>query len=985
MSTVVDTRHGRHAKGPDGPPTPTTGRDERSDGSRLADWRSSWRIALRMARRDLRLHKGRAAIVALMVGIPILILSWVATFGSGLLVSSSDDPSRLMGNASALVSGPDDRQLVQTGSGWNYATATQEDSDSPGELIEVDATPIPGLDPEGTALQNAEAIGALVGGTATPIADTTVRVQLGERKVTMQTLALDGSRLDSGDKVRLLTGRWPVGPDEALVSEPGIRKGLPDSGTIDILTAEGTRTITIVGTGTGVLGWGLVPHLISAEPLAETNDWLTQQWLITGTDMPFDKVQELGRHGLQVLSAELMLDPVPRDQLPPDVQQVIDSTSPVGPAMAVIAAAVVLGLVIGLMVAPAFAVSASRQRHTLALAASNGATTRQLRRTVLAQALVLGMVAAVIGAALGVAGAAVMAWRRATTATDLYLPLLDVPWPAIAGFVAIASVASVAAALLPARRLGRLDIMGVIKGQNVSPPPSRILPVIGLALMVAGGVAVLSNARGYGQRDLVVAGGAILLVVGALLLVPMTLALAGRLSARLPVPLRMATRDAARQRTRSVPTVAAVMGGVAALTMGLIGGASDNRENLATYQPSTVTGQGMLYVYDHLDTEPALALVREVLPQAQIVPMMAVAQPLGPVDGEQPFTVMTAPGCSAQQAMDDTEWRTAREAALQAAADKDAFDYGEPPCPVVGGPTSMNGTLVALPAAEIISRLGMSGSPAEQVRDGAVVALQSTRLRGSTTTAWSGTYVFDDSTGQPRDIVVAEEQTLPLITVPEDARRSGALPIDVVALVPLEVAEPAGWSLGAEGTGATYFVTVPAGSDISAEDEELIVERLDSSWFSVERGFVDELTKFFTILVAAAAFLLLVIILTSTALSMAEQRRDDSTLAAVGATRGTRRAMAAAQGFTGAAIGAVLGLAVGIVPGIAFARSLTTSFPQGVSFDAQGNVDAGTMVGPFVEIPYGFLAVIVVGVPLLAALISALAVRRAPTVTRRAS
>ena len=58
-----------------------------------------------------------------------------------------------------------------------------------------------------------------------------------------------------------------------------------------------------------------------------------------------------------------------------------------------------------LLVGPAFAVSAARQRRTLALAASNGATTAQLRRTVLAQALVLGVLAALVGAVVGVLGA----------------------------------------------------------------------------------------------------------------------------------------------------------------------------------------------------------------------------------------------------------------------------------------------------------------------------------------------------------------------------------------------------------------------------------------------------------------------------------------------------------------------------------------------------------------------------------------------------
>src|SRR5690606_25561170 len=108
------------------------------------------------------------------------------------------------------------------------------------------------------------------------------------------------------------------------------------------------------------------------------------------------------------------------------------------------------------------------------------------------------------------------------------------------------------------------------------------LPVIGVVIMVGGAAAVLYGARQWQGGDYWVTAGSIPLVLGALFLVPTALTLAGRLSSALPVPLRMATRDAARQRTRSVPTVAAVMGGVAALTIGLIAGASDNRENLET-------------------------------------------------------------------------------------------------------------------------------------------------------------------------------------------------------------------------------------------------------------------------------------------------------------------------------------------------------------------------------------------------------------------
>ena len=72
------------------------------------------------------------------------------------------------------------------------------------------------------------------------------------------------------------------------------------------------------------------------------------------------------------------------------------------------------------------------------------------------------------------------------------------------------------------------------------------------------------------------------------------------------------------------------------------------------------------------------------------------------------------------------------------------------------------------------------------------------------------------------------------------------------------------------------------------------------------------------------ALLILVITLTSTALTLAEQQTDQATLAALGATRGTRRVMAAAQAFLLAAVGCVLGVAVGLVPGIAISRPLTS-------------------------------------------------------------
>ena len=104
------------------------------------------------------------------------------------------------------------------------------------------------------------------------------------------------------------------------------------------------------------------------------------------------------------------------------------------------------------------------------------------------------------------------------------------------------------------------------------------------------------------------------------------------------------------------------------------------------------------------------------------------------------------------------------------------------------------------------------------------------------------------------------------------------------------------------------------------------------------------------------------------------------TFAAVGATRMTRRNLAAAQAGSLGVIGALLGTLVGFVPGIALARSFTR-YPM----TSAGFIDGTTpeLVDSTVVIPWLQLAIPVIAVPALAALLAWLAIRRAPMVTRR--
>jgi putative ABC transport system permease protein len=189
----------------------------------------------------------------------------------------------------------------------------------------------------------------------------------------------------------------------------------------------------------------------------------------------------------------------------------------------------------------------------------------------------------------------------------------------------------------------------------------------------------------------------------------------------------------------------------------------------------------------------------------------------------------------------------------------------------------------------------------------------------------------------------------------------------------METADRLGWKVG----NYSLLLRNPDGA-ISKADEKALSEQLDEEGgLYVERGFQREDKLVMQVMFAAFGLLLLIVTLISTSLALAEQQGDMGTLAAVGATKGTRRRMAAAQAATVAFIGVLVGLAVGLAPGIAVTYPLT-----GFSYDQETGHELTP--DPITIIPWLPLGLLLVGVPVIAALLSAAAIRRAPALTRRA-
>ncbi|KGN34378.1 hypothetical protein N802_12020 [Knoellia sinensis KCTC 19936] len=912
----------------------------------------------------------------IMVGLPTMLLVFALTAVATNQVDGPEQIPSKMGNGVAMLEYPAPYGMEQS---FDPSTGTGQSGD---------ATPVPGWVEGGSAFENAEAISTLTGATALPIADETVTTRRDGRRLELHALAVD-PRAGLTDKVTLTSGRLPERSGEILVSEFGAGRGLPTSGELTIRAASEDRKVTVVGTAEVPPQGGWMSHdIVTPEPFVD-DSFGSGGWILLGDEpVTWSKVRDLNRHGIVVWSEEVLRNPPPVSELSLEQQSLMEFDDDRMGSFVAIGGALLL-VITTLLVGPAFAVSAARQRRTLALSASNGATTAQLRHTVLAQALVLGVISALAGAGLGVA-AAWAASRQPVLARTLDVTgPFEVPVVPVVVTTAAAMVSAVIAALLPARRLGRLDIVGVMKGQNVSPRPSRILFVIGAALAALGGFAVISlaarqSSMNNGGDEVRIVFATVALVVGAVMLSPVILVGIARISSRLPVSLRMATRDAGRQRTRSVPAIAAILAGVAVLTMTLIASGSDEEQSRREYVAQNLPGDTTVFAggtnLDAAAVERISADFRAIRPGLVVSPVAAIdsgdpmMNSVNPVPPTKPYDVkavnVVPPGCTAKQTVFDV-----------------GFNWTEsvqsPPCQRIGthGVSGTGSSMNFVAPDEMRRRLTAIGQTAAipAVLDGAVVVARPpgspSMLTDGTISVMTASQTVDpaeneivDPSADLRDI---RTESIPAIEVELTESTLGAL-LNSSLLGTLETANAQGWPV------RTHQLTMfdPAGPISQDLSDQLGFGVADEVYLVTERGFVSELGPIIAVLLGIFTLLLLVITLTSTALTLAEQENDQATLAALGSGRGTRRIMAAAQAFVLCLIGAVLGIAVGIVPGIALAYPLTAR-----TWDPLTGMEK--FGDPVLVFPWLVLLGFAIAVPAVAAGLAAAGIRKAPDATHR--
>ena len=220
----------------------------------------------------------------------------------------------------------------------------------------------------------------------------------------------------------------------------------------------------------------------------------------------------------------------------------------------VLAAATVFLLLVAFVAAAAFAVLAHRRLRQLGMLAAIGASGKQVRTVMTATGLLIGLVAAGLGAAGGLALWPIVA-PRLEGAAGHRIAVSNIPWPLVVALVVLALEMSTGAAWWPSRAVARVPVTVALSGRPPVPRPGHRPALLAAAFAVAG-----AGLLAWGQKTHAwpVVGGTVCTALAIFFIAPLAIRVLAAAGSRSPVAVRLALRDLSRHQARSGAAVAAV-------------------------------------------------------------------------------------------------------------------------------------------------------------------------------------------------------------------------------------------------------------------------------------------------------------------------------------------------------------------------------------------------------------------------------------------
>ena len=223
-------------------------------------------------------------------------------------------------------------------------------------------------------------------------------------------------------------------------------------------------------------------------------------------------------------------------------------------AAGALGAVTVLMVLVLLVAAAAFAVIAARRQRQLGMLAAIGATRKQLRMVMVAGGALVGMIAAVAGAVIGLA-----AWFAAAPHLQAFaghrIDSFAVPWDLVVLGMLLAILTAAGAAWWPARAASRVPVVNALSARPLKPRPAHRSAIMAVLLIV---LALACLALANQTSGPLIICGALAMALGISFISPLSIRVLTAAGRRAPVAVRLALRDLARYQARSGAALAAI-------------------------------------------------------------------------------------------------------------------------------------------------------------------------------------------------------------------------------------------------------------------------------------------------------------------------------------------------------------------------------------------------------------------------------------------
>ena len=522
-----------------------------------------------------------------------------------------------------------------------------------------------------------------------------------------------------------------------------------------------------------------------------------------------------------------------------------------------------VSLVVGTyLIVNTFSILVAQRSRELALLRALGASRRQVNRSVLVEALLVGLFGSTVGLGLGYLLARGLQLLFGAVGFDLSRATFPVGLRTVVASYVVGLVVTALAAYLPARRASRIPPVAALRDDVALPESSlRRRVLVGFGLITLGIVSMVGGFLGSGNVGLSLIGlGMLSILVGVSLLSPW---LGRPLTRVFEIGYRrvfgtvgvLAAQNSLRNPRRTAATASALMIGLTLVSLIAILGESASASTDAAVQ-RTLTSQ--FVVSNVVGTPFSTSVAKEVRKVDGVSSVAELRTAVAKIGSDRTFVGAVDP----------------RSLGLALAV------------PVKAGSLLALGPGTVAIAANTAESAGYTvGSTIPMTFQAGTVRLKVVAL-------------FDASAALPASYLVT----------PDTLLKGGIAPLDTLLFVSKDP--------GADGTA------VRASVDRIIKDLPTVTVQDPTEFAQAQKSQIDLFLNFIYALLGLAVVIALLGIVNTLALSVIERTREVGLLRAVGLSRRQLRRMVRLESVVVAVLGAVLGVGMGLVFGVALQRAI---------------------------------------------------------------